>query len=93
MPRYTNETTRREMDIPGTFDIQYMYRENRNSFLNRVSTCFLQNVAVEYGADRFTAYEETTGKRGKGSPPQKSKLTLQFTELEVLSQDHIKIGH
>ena len=93
MPKYSNPTTRREMNIPGTFDIRYMYKGNQNSFINKVSECFLTNVAVEYGADRFTAYEETTGKRGKGSPPQKSKLTLQFTELEVLSQDHIKIGH
>jgi hypothetical protein len=93
MPKYSNPTTRREMNIPGTFDIRYMYKGNQNSFINKVSECFLTNVAVEYGADRFTAYEETTGKRGKGSPPQKSKLTLQFTELEVLSQDHIKLGH
>ena len=92
MPKYSNPTTRREMDIPGTFDIQYMYKGNQNSFINKVSTCFLNSVQVEYGADRFTAYEETTGKRGKGSPPQKSKITLQFTELEVLSQDHIKEG-
>jgi hypothetical protein len=92
MPKYSNPTTRREMDIPGTFDIQYMYKGNQNSFINKVSTCFLNSVQVEYGADRFTAYEETTGNRGKGSPPQKSKITLQFTELEVLSQDHIKEG-
>ena len=77
----------------GLANSTYMYKGNQNSFINKVSECFLTNVAVEYGADRFTAYEETTGKRGKGSPPQKSKLTLQFTELEVLSQDHIKIGH
>tara|TARA_R100001015_G_C4619244_1_gene175902 strand:- start:202 stop:1374 length:1173 start_codon:yes stop_codon:yes gene_type:complete len=92
MPKYSNPTTRREMDIPGTFDIQYMYRGSENSFLNRVSTCFLQNVSVEYGADRFTAYQPTPSKFGSGPPPQKSKLTLNFTELEVLSQDHIAQG-
>ena len=92
MPKYSNPTTRREMDIPGTFDIQYMYRGSENNFLNKVSTCFLTNVSVEYGADRFTAYEPTSGKRGGGAPPQKSKLTLDFTELEVLSQDHIAQG-
>jgi|21_taG_2_1085346.scaffolds.fasta_scaffold07253_4 hypothetical protein len=93
MPAYSNPTTRREMDIPGTFDIKYMYRENENSFLNKVSTCFLQNVQVDYGADRFTAYAPTSSKFGSGPPPQKSKLTLQFSELEVLSQDHIAAGH
>jgi len=92
MPKYSNPTTRREMDIPGTFDIQYMYRASENSFINKVSTCFLNSVEVEYGADRFTAYEPTSSKFGSGPPPQKSKITLQFTELEVLSQDHIKEG-
>jgi len=92
MPEYANKTTRREMKIPGTFDIRYMYRGSENNFLNKVSTCFLTNVSVEYGADRFTAYEPTSGKRGSGPPPQKSKITLDFTELEVLSQDHIKEG-
>lgn len=92
MPKYSNPTTRREMDIPGTFEIDYMYRGSENNFINKVSTCFLNSVEVEYGADRFTAYEPTSSKFGNGPPPQKSKITLQFTELEVLSQDHIKEG-
>jgi len=98
MPKYSNPTTRREMDIPGTFNIEYMYKGSENNFINKVSTCFLKNVQVEYGADRFTAYEPTTGNArngrnaGTGPPPQKSKITLLFNELEVLSQDHIKEG-
>ena len=92
MPAYSNPNTRREMNIPGTFDIEYMYRGNRNNFLNRISTCYLTSAKVQYGADRYTAYEETTGNRGKGSPPQKSSLTLEFTELEILSQEAIGKG-
>ena len=92
MPAYSNPNTRREMDIPGTFDIEYMYRGNRNNFLNRISTCYLTSAKVQYGADRYTAYEETTGNRGRGSPPQKSSLTLEFTELEILSQEAIGKG-
>ena len=92
MPKYSNPNTRREMDIPGTFDIEYMYRGQRNNFLNRISTCYLTSVKVQYGGDRFTAYEETTGNRGKGSPPQRSSVSLEFTELEILSQDHVGDG-
>ena len=92
MPRYSNENTRREMDIPGTFDIEYMYRGQRNNFLNRISTCYLTSVKVQYGGDRFTAYEETIGNRGKGSPPQRSSVSLEFTELEILSQQHVGDG-
>ena len=92
MPEYANKSTRREMKIPGTFDIRYMYKGNDNDFINKVSSCFLTNVAVEYGADRFTAYEPTSSKFGSGPPPQKTKMTLSFTELETLSQDHIERG-
>ena len=92
MPRYSNQNTRREMEIPGTFDIEYMYRGQRNNFLNRISTCYLTSVKVQYGGDRFTAYEETIGNRGKGSPPQRSSVSLEFTELEILSQEHVGDG-
>ena len=90
MPAYSNPETRREMDIPGTFDIEYMYRGSRNNFINRISTCFLTQVQVQYGGDRYTAYEEIPG---KGPPPQKSSLSLNFTELETLSQSHIGDGY
>ena len=90
MPKYSNPSTRREMDIPGTFDIEYMYRGSRNNFINRISTCFLTQVQVQYGGDRYTAYEEIPG---KGPPPQKSSLSLNFTELETLSQSHIGDGY
>ena len=93
MPKYSNPNTKREMDIPGTFDIQYMYRGGENSFINKISTCFLASVGVEYGADRYTAYEPTSSKFGSGPPPQKSKLSLQFNEIEILSQDHIALGY
>ena len=90
MPAYSNPTTRREMDIPGTFDIEYMYKGKRNSFLNKIHTCFLTKVGVQYGGDRYTAYEDIPD---RGPPPQKSSLSLEFTELELLSQEHIEQGH
>ena len=90
MPAYSNKQTRREMDIPGTFDIEYMYKGKRNSFLNKIHTCFLTKVGVQYGGDRYTAYEDIPD---RGPPPQKSSLSLEFTELELLSQEHIEQGH
>ena len=56
-----------------------MYREYRNNFLNRISTCYLKSVKVQYGGDRFPAYEETTSLRGSGAPPQRSQISLEFT--------------
>ena len=71
-------------------DIEYMYQGKVNSFLNKIHTCFLTKVGVQYGGDRYTAYEEIPG---RGPPPQKSTLSLEFTELELLSQQHIADGY
>ena len=92
-PEYANPTTRKEMKIPNTFDISYMYQNAENSFLNKISMCFLTTMSVQYGADRFTAYESTKSRIGEGPPPQKSQITLNFTELETLSKQHIKEGY
>jgi hypothetical protein len=93
MPSYTNATTRREMEIPNTFDIEYKYQATENGFINKISECFLTTVDVQYGGDRFTAHERsTTGKGDTGAPPQKSKITLSFTELETLSKEKIEQG-
>ena len=88
MPEYSNPNTRREMNIPNVFDIQYMYQGTENKFLNKISTCFLQKIDVTYGADRYTAYDPVDG----SPPPQKSSITLSFVEMETLSRDMIKEG-
>ena len=81
------------MSIPDTFDIDYMYRSNRNSFLNKISTCFCTGVQVAYGGDRYIAYDETTGVQGKGNPPQRTALTLNFKEMEIITRERINEGY
>jgi len=92
MPEYSNPNTRREMNIPNTFDITYMYQNQVNGFINKISTCFLQKIDVQYGADRYTAYEPTSSRTGNGPPPQKSSITLDFVEMETLSKEMIREG-
>jgi len=93
MPRYSNPRTRREMDIPGFFQIEYMYHTQENNFINKIKPSFLTGMQVQYGGDRFTAYEQTDSRFGTGSPPQKSQLTLNFSELETLSQESVGEGY
>jgi len=100
MPEFSNPQTRREMNIPATFEISYHYLSAENPFLNKISTCFLKQMDVKYGGDRFTAYEDTpvgddaSKAAGKsGNPPQKTQITLNFTELDTLSRKAIEEGH
>jgi len=88
MPEYVGDS-RREMKIPNTFDITYMHQNTENKYMNKISSCFLQNMNVTYGGDRFTAYSPTDG----SPPPQKSTIQLDFTEIETLSKDLVKEGY
>ena len=84
----------RTMEIPDTFEITYMNNNGQNAFLNKISSCFLQSMDVQYGADRFTAYPENITKDGAtGSPPQRTQITLNFTELAILTQQDIEEGY
>jgi len=83
----------RSMTIPDTFDIAYMYRNRANTMLNKISTCFCTDVSVQYGGDRYTAYNETEGKFGKGNPAQRTTLTLAFKEMEIITKSRIDQGY
>jgi len=87
MPEYVGDS-RREMKIPNTFDITYMHQNTENKYMNKISSCFLRNMNVTYGGDRFTAYSPTDG----SPPPQKSTIQLDFVEIETLSKDMVKEG-
>ena len=88
----TQKFTGRSMTIPDSFDIEYMYQGQINHMLNKISTCFCTNVAVQYGGDRFTAYDQTDGLFGKGNPPQRTTLTLSFKEMEIMTKNRIGQG-
>ena len=40
MPEYSNPTTRREMNIPNTFDITYMYQNQKMDLLIKYQLVF-----------------------------------------------------
>lgn len=87
------------MKTPNIFDIEYQHKGKRNPFLNRVSSSYLTSVDVSYGGDRFKAYESTTTNArkgyeggGEGPPPQKTTLSLNFREIEMMSKERIEAG-
>ena len=76
----------RTMTIPDLFDIKYMHiDQGLNKHLNKIKTCVLSNISVEYGAERYTAYAD--------GRPQVTKLALSFTELELITKTYIKDGY
>jgi len=98
LPNYTEGlvfegTKSRTLTIPDIFDIKYMHigqngRAAENRYLNRVSTCHLTNMSVKYGDEKYTAHMPDN----RGAPPQKSSITLQFTEIEIVTKKQAQRG-
>ena len=61
-----------------------MHKSAENQYLNKISTCALESMDVNYGAERFVAYE--------GGVPQTTKITLKFKELEIITKKQIEQG-
>ena len=83
-----NGNKSRRMKVPNTFDIQYMYRGAENSYLNKVSTCVLENMTVSQGGDRYKTFSENEN----GAPPVETTITLDFQELEIITRERVEEG-
>ena len=83
----------RILKIPDTFDIHYFYRHNENPFLNRISTCYLTSMDIDYGGEKYVTYEPTKLESGQeGPPPQRTAITLAFTEIETITRERAEQG-
>jgi hypothetical protein len=75
---------------PAEFDIEYGFIkdgvENQNQFLNKISSCVLKSVQVDYSPNgSFQTLEN-------GEPVQVN-MTLHFEEIETLHRDRIAAGY
>ena len=73
------------MSFPDQFDIEYMHIGKLNPNLNKIATCALTKMDVQYGGDRYVAYEDGV--------PQTTNLTLNFTEFEIITRELIEAGY
>ena len=63
-------------------------KEHQEFVKNKIGTSVLKQVDVTYGGDRYKAYDGESG-----SPPQRTTVALQFTELEIMDRDMIREGY
>ena len=78
------------LNYPATFEIEYHYRGKENTYLNRVSECFLENVQVSYGGDRYKTFEPHAD---DGAPPVETTMTLAFKEIEIITRERVFEGY
>jgi len=79
----------RYLTLPSTFDIHYMYQHSKdiaieNTFYNKIATCVLTNVAVDYAPNGVKSFAD--------GAPTAITMSLSFTETEILTKERINQG-
>ena len=80
----------RFLTLPSEFDIHYMYiskdgTNSENDYFNRISTCVLENVTVDYTPGGVKTFAD-------GSPTQ-INMGLTFKETETLTKEKVNAGY
>lgn len=70
---------------PSEFEMVYYYKGAENTYVNKISTCVLTDMKVQYGGDYFSTFES-------GAPAEIS-ISLKFKELELLTKERILKGY
>ena len=70
---------------PSTFDIMYMYKGQQNLNLNKISTCVLESMEVDYGGQAWHTFSD--------GMPTEINMRLKFRELEVMTKERIEKGY
>jgi hypothetical protein len=75
--------------VPEEFQITYMYLENRNQYIPRISRCVLTNLDIQHGDDSIFS---TFAGDDKGAAPIYTKMSLKFSETEIMTKTTIAKG-
>jgi len=88
LPEYQG-TTKGFFNVPSEFQITYMYRESRNTYIPRVSRCVLKTMDVDYAPEgvisSFIPDEQ-------GAAPTLATMNLTFTETEIMTKERVADG-
>lgn len=87
-PRFAAEGSGRYLVPPSEFDIQFMFAGGPHAMIPRISTCVITGVDVDYApSGNFTIHDESSGR------PTSVRMQLQFTEVDLITQDKVAIGY
>mgnify|MGYP001364003465 FL=1 len=77
-------------NVPSEFQITYMYRDNENSYLPRISRCVLKQCAIDYAPEGVVS---TLTPDERGAPPTLITMNLSFGETEIMTKETVAKGY
>jgi len=90
LPEYKTNAGR-YFTVPAEFDLYYMYRGDENTWLNKINTCVLTNMEVNYTPN--TNWQTLRPLKGRnGAPPAEIDMKLDFQETKLITKEDILEG-
>lgn len=89
LPEYQG-TTKGFFNVPSEFQITYMYREERNTYIPKISRCVLNNMTVDYAPENVIS---TFIPDEQGAPTTYATMNLSFTETEIMTKERVADGY
>jgi len=87
-PEYQGDT-KGFFNVPSEFQITYMYRENINTYIPRISRCVLANMNIDFAPEGvFSTFKADNG----GAAPVMATMNLTFKETEIMTKERIAEG-
>jgi len=76
---------------PSEFDLFYMFRGDENTWFNKVATCVLVNMDINWTPQQYQTFRPVTGKNG--APPVEVDLKLDFMETKLITKAEAAEGY
>ena len=77
--------------VPSEFDLFYMFRGDENAWLNKIQTCVLINMEINYSPNQYQTFRPVQGK--SGAPPTEIDMKLDFMETKVITKADVLEGY
>ena len=82
----------RYLEFPAEFRMTFMHGTSENLYLPRIARCVLTGIDVKYGTEEaFVTFQKVNGR--EGAPPIKISMSLNFSEVEILTAERIDQGY
>lgn len=79
---------------PSEFIVKFEFMGNENQFLPKYGRLAIDSINVDYGSsDGFSAFRPITSSDKLMVSPSEIKMSISFTELELLTQGRIEEGY
>ena len=75
--------------VPSEFEITYMYIDKQNTYIPKIARCVLTDMTIDQSPEGvFTTFKSDE----KGAFPTSTKVTLAFTETEIMTKQKVADG-